>query len=93
MMKEEIIKRRVIKHAHMFLERGATIRSVAKKSIYSKSTIHLDLTKRLPKIHLELYEKVLEKILFHKNIRHILGGEATKNKFKKKVKNNEKISN
>lgn len=72
------VKSRVIKMAHLILERNSTVRDVAKEVGYSKSTVHKDLKEKLPKIDINLFYEV-EKLLEHnKKIRHIRGGESTK---------------
>lgn len=81
-----MIDKRVLKHARMFLERGETIRSVANKSSYSKSTIHLDLVKRLPELHHELYLEVRKKLNLNYDTKGYKGGESTKLKWEK-IKN------
>ena len=45
--------------AHV-IETGATVRSCARKFGISKSTVHKDLTKTLPKINKSLYNDVKE---------------------------------
>ncbi|CCF14551.1 stage III sporulation protein D [Brevibacillus laterosporus GI-9] len=52
----------------------------------SKSTVHKDLTERLPEINPELANQVKEILEYHKAIRHLRGGEATKIKYKRKNK-------
>ncbi len=49
----------------------------------SKSTVHKDLTERLPEINPELANEVKEILDYHKSIRHLRGGEATKQKYRK----------
>jgi putative DeoR family transcriptional regulator (stage III sporulation protein D) len=49
----------------------------------TKSTVHKDLTERLPEINPELANEVKEILDYHKSIRHLRGGEATKLKYKK----------
>lgn len=61
----------------------ATIRGTSNVFHMSKSTVHLDVSKRLKKINFSLYlevKKILEINLKERNIR---GGEATKNKYLK----------
>lgn len=86
--KSEAIEKRVLRHARLFIKRGATIRSVAAETKWSKSTVDLDLRRRLPELHFELYERVVEKLQYHKTVRHVRGGESTKLRWEKK-KNNE----
>ena len=42
-----------------------------------------DLTERLPEINPELANEVKEILDYHKSIRHLRGGEATKQKYRK----------
>ncbi|MNJ63085.1 Stage III sporulation protein D [compost metagenome] len=46
--------------------------------------MHKDLTERLPEINPELADQVKHILEYHKSIRHLRGGEATKIKYKKK---------
>ena len=45
--------------------------------------MHKDLTERLPTIHEGLADQVKEILAYHKAVRHIRGGEATKTSGKK----------
>lgn len=77
-MKDYIVER-ARKEAIAFLEdRKETIRSVAKRFHVSKSTVHKDFVERLPKISPQLAEQVREQLEYHKRIRHLNAGEATK---------------
>ncbi len=64
------------------LKTNETIREVAKKFKVSKSTVHKDLHERLKDINSKIYNDVKELMKKHIEIRHINGGEATKNKYK-----------
>jgi putative DeoR family transcriptional regulator, stage III sporulation protein D len=81
------ILNRVIDEAKYILNTGDTIRNIAKMYKVSKSTVHKDLNERLIEINKELYDKVNVILQYHINIRHIRGGESTKNKYLK-LKNN-----
>lgn len=72
------IRNRVLEMANMILEDNTTIRDVAKRIGYSKSTVHKDLREKLPLIDNELYERVCKLLDFNKQIRHIRGGQSTK---------------
>lgn len=72
------MRNRVLLMARMILETKSTVREVAKKVGYSKSTVHKDLREKLPLIDSELYEKVCKLLDFNKQIRHIRGGQSTK---------------
>jgi len=57
------------------------VRQVARNFGVSKSTVHKDITERLPQINLHLageIKKILEK---NKAERHLRGGEATRRKY------------
>ena len=64
------------------IETGATVRAAARKFGISKSTVHKDLTLRLPQHSRVLYEKVRVILETNKAHRHIRGGLATQRKFK-----------
>jgi len=80
----DYIKERTIKIALHIVETRNTVRKIAKEFGVSKSTVHKDLTERLPEINPELAVQVKEILDYHKSIRHIRGGEATKIKYKNK---------
>jgi putative DeoR family transcriptional regulator, stage III sporulation protein D len=79
----DYIKERTIKIGHYFVETRNTVRAIAKKFGVSKSTVHKDLTERLPEINPDLANQVKEILEYHKSIRHLRGGEATKIKYKR----------
>lgn len=81
----DYIKERTIKIGHYFIESRNTVRSIAKEFGVSKSTVHKDLTERLPEINSDLANQVKEILEYHKSVRHIRGGEATKIKYKRRT--------
>ena len=83
----DYISDRVITLAEFIIENKATVRLTAKKFGISKSTVHKDISSRLPMINKSLYQKASEVLAENKAERHIRGGLATKNKYAK-VKNN-----
>lgn len=85
----DYIKERTIKIGRYFIETQNTVRSIAKEFGVSKSTVHKDLTERLPEINPDLADKVKKILEYHKSIRHLRGGEATKIKYKQKAKRKE----
>lgn len=64
------------------IETGATVRAAAKQFRISKSTVHKDLSQRLPKYQPALYEQVRQILDLNKRERHIRGGMATRRKYK-----------
>ncbi|WP_188207592.1 sporulation transcriptional regulator SpoIIID [Alkalibacillus aidingensis] len=81
----DYIKERTIKIAEHLLESRDTVRAIAKEFGVSKSTVHKDLTERLPTINPALAKEVKQVLNYHKSIRHLRGGEATKKKYKEKT--------
>ncbi len=65
------------------VDRHTTVRVVAKKFDISKSTVHVDLTERLPKLDYQLYLEARTLLDQNKSERHLRGGEATKQKYLK----------
>lgn len=84
------IKKRIISEANYMINTNKTIREIAKKYKVSKSTVHKDLKERLIVIDKNLYKKTKIIIKRHLETRHIKGGESTKKKYQKLVKNNVK---
>ena len=85
-MRDDDITERVLREAYYIAQTGATVRATAKIFLFSKSTVHKDVTDRLYHVDKELHKqvkKVLEKNLAE---RHIRGGQATKNKYKKNAR-------
>ncbi len=81
-MGENIIYR-VLEEAHYIIETKQTIREIAGAFYVSKSTVHKDLSNRLLMIDKNLYDEVKKILDYHTNIRHIRGGQSTKNKYLK----------
>lgn len=79
----DYIKERTIKIGRCLVETKQTVRTIAKEFGVSKSTVHKDLTERLPEINPELANQVKVILEYHKAIRHLRGGEATKKKYRK----------
>ncbi len=68
----------------------STVRKAAKKFGISKSTVHKDLTEKLPSECPSLYPAVKEILEINKQERHIRGGLATKHKYEEQAKKNAK---
>lgn len=67
--------------AQYIIDSKATVRQAAGRFGVSKSTIHKDMTERLPTINHSLAENVREVLDINKSERHIRGGMATKEKY------------
>ena len=79
----DTIEDRACELAVYMIENGATVRSAAQHFGISKSTVHKDLSQRLPYCSKALYEQVRCILDENKAQRHIRGGMATKEKYKK----------
>lgn len=75
------IEQRVLEIANYCINNNATVRESAKRFGISKSTVHKDITERLPELNHELYEEVKKVLNTNKAERHLRGGEATKQKY------------
>lgn len=82
----DTIEDRACKLAVYMIETGATVRTAAKVFGLSKSTVHKDLSQRLPKCNKHLYQQVRVILDTNKAQRHIRGGMATKRKYAMKQK-------
>ena len=75
------IEERAIEFANYIIENNATVRSAAKHFNISKSTVHKDVSDRLPRLN-SLLATAAKKVLDeNKAQRHIRGGMATKEKY------------
>lgn len=79
---KDYIEERVLEVAKYIIESKATIRRTAKVFGVSKSTIHKDMTERLPKINPGIAHEAKDILDLNKAERHIRGGKATKLKYK-----------
>lgn len=77
----DTIEKRACKVAVYMIETGATVRSAAHYFGISKSTVHKDISQRLPYINQTLYVQVRRILDVNKKERHIRGGMATKRKY------------
>ena len=79
---KDYIEQRVLEVAEYIISSKATIRKTAKVFGVSKSTIHKDMTERLPKINPVIAEQTHSILELNKAERHIRGGKATQLKYK-----------
>ena len=82
-MRKISIEERAVKLAHYIIDNKETVRGAAKKFGISKSTVHMDVSKRLLKINKSLALEVRNILNENKAERHIRGGMATKMKYSK----------
>lgn len=68
--------------AQYIIENRTTVRAAAQKFGISKSTVHKDISERLPQFNRVLYQQVKEVLEVNKAQRHIRGGIATRKKYK-----------
>ena len=80
----DYIRRRVMDIANYIIETKATVRQAARLFDVSKSTVHKDMTERLPHINKQMAKKVKRILDLNKAERHIRGGEATRRKYKQR---------
>ena len=77
----DYIKERTLKTGQYIIDTRKTVRTIAKEFGVSKSTVHKDLTDRLPELNPTLAKEVKQILEYHKSIRHLRGGEATRRKY------------
>ena len=77
----ETIEERACELAVYIIETGATVRTAAQHFGVSKSTVHKDLSQRLPQYNKLLYQQVRQVLDVNKAQRHIRGGLATRKKY------------
>ena len=68
--------------AQYIIENRTTVRAAAQKFGISKSTVHKDISERLPQFNRVLYLQVKEILEVNKAQRHIRGGIATRKKYR-----------
>lgn len=78
------IDERVLKEAEYILKNGATVRVAAKAFGVSKSTVHHDVTVKLRSLDEYLYEKVRKTLDINLSERHIRGGLATRERYRRR---------
>ena len=80
------VDKRCIEICEYIKDTGATVRQAASVFGISKSTVHIDVTKRLHDIDKILYDEVKAVLEENKAQRHIRGGIATREKYSKMKK-------
>ena len=80
---KNVVDQRAVELAEYIIRNKSTVRAAAKKFGISKSTVHMDVSKRLKNINPSLYSDVRDILEINKAERHIRGGIATKEKYAK----------
>lgn len=83
----EYIWKRVLEVSRYICQTKSTVRQAARVYGVSKSTVHKDVTERLPRLNPQLAAKVRKVLKQNKAERHLRGGEATRKKFEEKGDN------
>ncbi|MBS4536428.1 sporulation transcriptional regulator SpoIIID [Clostridium sp. D2Q-14] len=78
---KDYIEERALEIAKYIIDEEATVRQTANIFGVSKSTVHKDVTERLPKINPLISKQVKSVLEKNKAERHIRGGKATKIKY------------
>lgn len=79
---KDYIEERALEIAKYIISEKSTVRQAASVFGVSKSTVHKDVTERLPRINPLVASMVKEVLEQNKAERHIRGGKATKMKYK-----------
>ncbi len=74
---------RAVVLARYIVETGDTVRGAAQEFGISKSTVHSDVAKRLRRLDPILWRRAAAVLARNKDERHLRGGAATKEKYKK----------
>lgn len=78
---KESIARRTIACAQYIADNQATLRQTAQAFGIGKSTVHADISKRLPRLDMGLYRQVYAVLSVNREERHLRGGESTRLKY------------
>ena len=80
---KDYIEERASALGHYITDNNATVRKTAAVFHVSKCTVHKDITDRLKELNPTLAHKVAKVLEENKAERHIRGGLATKEKYRK----------
>lgn len=78
---DESIRQRVTDVALYMQKHRATVRQAARFFGLSKSSVHQDMTQRLPLIDEGLACCIRELMRYNKSVRHLRGGESTRRRY------------
>jgi putative DeoR family transcriptional regulator (stage III sporulation protein D) len=82
-MHANTIEERTVQIAEYIIATKCTVREAARQFQISKSTVHKDITERLGRINPQLAKGARDILLDNKKERHIRGGLATREKYKR----------
>ena len=78
-----ITEKTLMDMARFITHTGSTVRTCAKQYHMSKSAVHKALGTPLKQIHPALYREVRKVMEYHSATRHLRGGEATRQKYRR----------
>jgi putative DeoR family transcriptional regulator (stage III sporulation protein D) len=81
----DYIEERALEIAKYIVSSKTTVRDAAKIFGVSKSTVHKDVTERLPRINPAVALQVRDVLDYNIEERHLRGGRATKMKYGRRV--------
>lgn len=76
------IDERCVRIGWYLFENSSTVRATAEVFRISKTTVHNDLHRRLPKVHPQLAREVQKVLETNRKERNIRGGKATREKYR-----------
>lgn len=77
----KIVEKRCMELGEYIIQTNSTVRQAGEFFGISKSTVHIDVTKRLRQISPSMAHSVNKVLQQNKAVRHIRGGNATKQKY------------
>ncbi len=80
---KDYIEERAVEIANYIIQSNATVREAARVYKISKSTVHKDVSERLPTINAQVAQQVKQVLEQNKAERHIRGGQATCARFRR----------
>lgn len=83
---DDLNQLRAVEIGEYIVENRTTVRVAAKAFGISKSTVHMDVTDKLEKINPSLFRQVRSVLDENKAQRHIRGGLATREKYRKQMR-------
>ena len=83
---DDLNQLRAVEIGEYIVENRTTVRVAAKVFGISKSTVHMDVTDKLEKINPSLFRQVRSVLDDNKAQRHIRGGLATREKYRKQMR-------